>query len=64
MPSLPQTTPPHSLPLSPPPHTLLVDNGTPILQETVEGMMRNLALKDIEAGDASFRDHNIATMWD
>ena len=64
MPSLPQTIPPHSLPLSPPLHTPLVDDGAPILQATVEGMMRNLALKDVEAGDVGFRDHNIATMWD
>jgi hypothetical protein len=41
-----------------------VDDAAPILQKTVEGIMKNLGLEDAEVGIAGFKDHNIATMLD
>jgi hypothetical protein len=64
MPQMPQTTPSRSPPLPLPLHTPLVDDAAPILQKTVEGIMKNLGLEDAEVGIAGFKDHNIATMLD
>jgi hypothetical protein len=64
MPPMPQTSHPLSPPLPLLPHTPIVDDTAPILIATIEGIMRNLAPEDAKAGDAGFRDHNIATKRD
>jgi hypothetical protein len=39
-----------------------VDDVAPVLQATVEGMTRNLALEDAKVADVGLRGHNIAAM--
>jgi hypothetical protein len=62
LPSLLESTPPHSPLLPLPPYSLIVDVSTPTLQVTIEGMTRNFALDDAEVGDYGLISHNIAPM--
>jgi hypothetical protein len=62
LPPLPKTTPPHS-PLIPlPPHSPSLNVSAPLLQATVEGMTRNLALDDDKEGNDGIKDHSIPAM--
>jgi hypothetical protein len=48
--------------MPPLPHSPTLDDSAPILEATVKGMTRNLALNNAKGGDDSIRSQSIAAM--